>query len=372
MKIYKLFVLVWLAQIATVEAASFDCAKANSKIEKLICNDNELSLLDEKLNLAYKAALQDAGKLEATKQAQKKWLQDRNRCADAACIGLAYQNRISALSTNSSESNATGHKILKCPQCGTWNIFQADVVMPKNSTRAVLWAAPIGETLFADEKVITIPDCGSFSYTTTASTTREESTTKYLDVTMQLKKTAHTKFAAQCESENWTLHVEFDDLEYDDGELDEDGWGGAYFVLDNLLGKKLRLRTWNPNRRDLVRYGTPGEGQLLSFQLHHLTNRLSTTTNLINKKYAAYISAPFDIDQFHDNAQKYCEKQYEDTPHNPSTSNRELECETYIYEEKLKEFESWRCNGKQSGDLKKPDCKLPVEAIDESKDYSQR
>ena len=72
MKIYKLFVLVWLAQIATVEAASFDCAKANSKIEKLICNDNELSLLDEKLNLAYKAALQDAGKLEATKQAKKK------------------------------------------------------------------------------------------------------------------------------------------------------------------------------------------------------------------------------------------------------------------------------------------------------------
>jgi uncharacterized protein len=33
----------------TVSAASFNCAKAKSKVEKAICSDNELSLLDEDL-----------------------------------------------------------------------------------------------------------------------------------------------------------------------------------------------------------------------------------------------------------------------------------------------------------------------------------
>ncbi|MDR2790403.1 MAG: hypothetical protein LBB59_05460 [Campylobacteraceae bacterium] len=34
--------------------ASFDCQKAKTDIEKLVCSDEELSRLDEELNEAYK------------------------------------------------------------------------------------------------------------------------------------------------------------------------------------------------------------------------------------------------------------------------------------------------------------------------------
>ena len=43
--------------IATVSAASFDCAKASSKTEKAICTDPELSKLDEDLASSYKEML---------------------------------------------------------------------------------------------------------------------------------------------------------------------------------------------------------------------------------------------------------------------------------------------------------------------------
>ena len=37
-----------------VQAASFDCAKAGTKVEKLICGDAGLSKLDDELAAAYK------------------------------------------------------------------------------------------------------------------------------------------------------------------------------------------------------------------------------------------------------------------------------------------------------------------------------
>ena len=38
------------------DAASFDCGKAASEVEKIICGDDELSRLDESLNKAYLAS----------------------------------------------------------------------------------------------------------------------------------------------------------------------------------------------------------------------------------------------------------------------------------------------------------------------------
>ncbi len=84
-----------------VQAASFDCAKAGTKLEKLICADKELSKLDEDLAAAYADALKstDPAKLKAE---QKAWLKVRNRCADVVCIQAAYRQRIQMLSQTSS------------------------------------------------------------------------------------------------------------------------------------------------------------------------------------------------------------------------------------------------------------------------------
>lgn len=86
-------VLCGLVIALPAQAASFDCAKAATKVEKLICSDAGLSKLDEALNEAYKTALQDGKQTDAVKQAQKRWMKERNGCADANCVRRAYIKR---------------------------------------------------------------------------------------------------------------------------------------------------------------------------------------------------------------------------------------------------------------------------------------
>jgi|GEM_PF-5406898 len=82
---------------ASAQAASFDCKKAQSKVEHLICDNPEISKLDEELSVAYKAALQAKQQAVDIKQAQKQWMKERNDCADAACVKTAYQNHLLVL-----------------------------------------------------------------------------------------------------------------------------------------------------------------------------------------------------------------------------------------------------------------------------------
>lgn len=84
-------------------AASFDCAKAATKVEKLICADAELSKLDDELNTAYKKALQGEKQADTLKQAQKRWVKERNGCADAACVKRAYEARLAKLTFSDSK-----------------------------------------------------------------------------------------------------------------------------------------------------------------------------------------------------------------------------------------------------------------------------
>ncbi|MDI1279665.1 lysozyme inhibitor LprI family protein [Methylobacter sp.] len=79
------------------QAASFDCAKAQSKVEKLICADASITKLDEELNAAYNAALQDEKQVDSIRQTQKQWMKERNNCFDAACVKQAYEDRLKAL-----------------------------------------------------------------------------------------------------------------------------------------------------------------------------------------------------------------------------------------------------------------------------------
>lgn len=90
-------VLGWLALSLSVQAASFDCKKAQTTVEKMICVDAGLSKLDEELNAAYKTALQNEKQANTIKQAQKQWMKERNGCADAVCVKSAYEVRLNML-----------------------------------------------------------------------------------------------------------------------------------------------------------------------------------------------------------------------------------------------------------------------------------
>lgn len=87
-----------------VNAASFDCSKASNAVEREVCNNEELSTLDEKLSKAYKAAINQSTQQDAVKATQRLWIKERNQCAsDAMCLKNAYISRINALENNQAE-----------------------------------------------------------------------------------------------------------------------------------------------------------------------------------------------------------------------------------------------------------------------------
>lgn len=86
-----------------VFSASFDCGKAVSTTEILICKNHETSALDEQLQGVYKAALTtaDPSSKKGLITEQRHWIAyTRNLCEDTACLQQVYTARIAVLAHN--------------------------------------------------------------------------------------------------------------------------------------------------------------------------------------------------------------------------------------------------------------------------------
>ena len=102
---------------AAADGPTFDCAKAQGEVEKLICSDAALAALDRKLAEAYKAASAKAtGKMLSTLKAEQRgWVKGRDDCwktaagtptwitaswtvdSAKACVAAQYEIRTSEL-----------------------------------------------------------------------------------------------------------------------------------------------------------------------------------------------------------------------------------------------------------------------------------
>ena len=81
-------------------AASFDCTRAATAVEKLICADAQLSRSDEALAASYASALKQTADPAALRKTQREWIgAARDRCADAECLRAAYAARIAELAS---------------------------------------------------------------------------------------------------------------------------------------------------------------------------------------------------------------------------------------------------------------------------------
>ncbi len=80
-------------------AASFPCEKASTAAEKLICQDTELSGLDEVLGRRYAAARTAiSGAQSCITEDQRSWLlKDRAACTDILCMKRVYLQRLAQL-----------------------------------------------------------------------------------------------------------------------------------------------------------------------------------------------------------------------------------------------------------------------------------
>lgn len=94
-----IFFSIFLLTLVATEswAAGFDCAKASTRSERLICSDKKLQELDEKLSAAYRKAYSAASDKKGLKAEQVEWLKERDACETSECMGGKYQSRIDAL-----------------------------------------------------------------------------------------------------------------------------------------------------------------------------------------------------------------------------------------------------------------------------------
>jgi uncharacterized protein len=92
-------VLAVLGSAAFGQGPSFDCAKAATKQEKLVCADAELSRRDELLAAAYRSA-REAAKAESPAEPgrvlefQRAWLRDLRSCGDKECLRERYAEQM--------------------------------------------------------------------------------------------------------------------------------------------------------------------------------------------------------------------------------------------------------------------------------------
>lgn len=93
----KLLMLFTIFISANSYAVSFDCSKASTFSEKLVCSDKSLGELDDELAERYRDVLLANKELkipaDETKNEQKKWIKLTKSCTDRNCVKNSYEKR---------------------------------------------------------------------------------------------------------------------------------------------------------------------------------------------------------------------------------------------------------------------------------------
>jgi uncharacterized protein YecT (DUF1311 family) len=92
--LFKLMYLITFSSISYAKNPSFSCDESNTGVEKTICSDPGLSVLDSRLSDLFKQNL-SKGNSDGLKKSQLQWLKRRDKCLDKECIRREYNNRIS-------------------------------------------------------------------------------------------------------------------------------------------------------------------------------------------------------------------------------------------------------------------------------------
>ncbi|GBC62739.1 DUF1311 domain-containing protein [Desulfonema ishimotonii] len=102
-----LMLSICLMMTINANAASFDCRKATTLIEKYICSDKQLSDLDDLLLLAYKKAKSNSSNPKQLKSQQITWLKNvRNACQTPETLKQVYTDRINVLVSSITENSS--------------------------------------------------------------------------------------------------------------------------------------------------------------------------------------------------------------------------------------------------------------------------
>jgi uncharacterized protein YecT (DUF1311 family) len=108
------------AALALAAPPSFDCAKASTKVETMICGDEELAAADRAVARLYAAVPSSEKQIFWRKQTD--WLAERDRCDDKACLVLAYEDRLAEMFVVEGQVKTRDYTMKGNPS-GTLSIF---------------------------------------------------------------------------------------------------------------------------------------------------------------------------------------------------------------------------------------------------------
>lgn len=112
---------------AAAQAASFDCKKASTPVEKLICDSIDLEMLDSQMNGAFQGAQERSNNPPQVKASQVAWLRARDSCRDKACLEASYRKRIATLmAVSESPPECEGPTSLSMDDCAATYADRAD------------------------------------------------------------------------------------------------------------------------------------------------------------------------------------------------------------------------------------------------------
>jgi aspartyl protease family protein len=90
-------------------SAGFDCRKASTLVEQLICRDKKLSALDDQMALAFKSGKTASDDPERLRFEQRQWIENiRDACTSLDCLYNAYDARLAELASGGIRSGGTG------------------------------------------------------------------------------------------------------------------------------------------------------------------------------------------------------------------------------------------------------------------------
>lgn len=88
-------------QADTQFTPSFDCQRASTGAERLICSNRELAAADVRMAQAYRDAYSRAPDRDLFRQEQTSWRRNvRDACSDAGCMLVAYNHRLQEFGYN--------------------------------------------------------------------------------------------------------------------------------------------------------------------------------------------------------------------------------------------------------------------------------
>lgn len=137
-----------LVMTLSAQAASFDCNKASTSVEKNICSNQKLSKLDEKLAMTYWQALMSTSNKQLLNRQQGEWLTSiRDACGDSKCLETVYVERLKQI--------VLARKKTKLNFSGQWHLELCDKGISEKCGGFTVYLIQTGKKICGDHFFVT-------------------------------------------------------------------------------------------------------------------------------------------------------------------------------------------------------------------------